>query len=76
MYITMMINLKGFPRCGAPTHLLPMLACLSLLCMCGLGLCHFSGPGPQAGLCSAAAQESSRAQPEGALLVEYLFAYV
>ena len=72
----MMINVKGFPRCGTPTHLLPMLACLSLLCMCGLGLCPFSGPGPQAGLCSAAAKESSRAQPECALLVEYRVAHV
>jgi len=30
--------LKGFPKCGAPTHLLPVLSCLCLLCMCGLGL--------------------------------------
>jgi len=32
-----------FLRCGAPTHLLPMLSCLSLLYMCGPGLCPFSG---------------------------------
>jgi len=36
-------NLEGFPRCGrTPTHLLWMLSCLFLLCMCAVGFCPFS----------------------------------
>jgi len=43
LYITMMINLAGFSKYSAPTHLLPVLSCVSLLCVCGLGLCPVSG---------------------------------
>jgi len=61
----MMLNLEGFPRYGAPTHLLRMLSCLSLLCMCGLSLCPFSG------LVWDLLLRSRSAQPDGALPEEY-----
>jgi len=35
LYITIVITLKGFPRCVTPTHLLPIISCLAcFFCVC------------------------------------------
>jgi len=38
------LTLQVSPRCGARTHSLSILSCLSLVYICSLGLCLFSGP--------------------------------
>jgi len=44
MFIVMMMSYpRRFTKVGCPYPPFPMMSCLYCLCMCGLGLCPFSG---------------------------------